>query len=173
MGAAGAPWLSWLPELSADGWLLLGSCAVRTCAYGFLSIVLGLYLEQLGHDPTAIGALFSAALAVGAMMTVALTGVADRLGRRRVLIVGAALMALAGAVFSWTDNLVVLTLAAIGGTISPSGKDVGPFLSVEQAILPQTTTDQERTRAFAAYNLVGTMASAVGALMTGLPSCSG
>jgi predicted MFS family arabinose efflux permease len=63
----------------------------------------------------------------------------------------------------------VLALAAIFGTISPSGKDVGPFLSLEQAMLPQTTEDKQRTAVFSAYNLVGSFAGALGALAVGLP----
>ena len=69
-----------------------------------------------------------------------------------------------------SDNPILLTLAAIFGTISPSGKEVGPFLSLEQAILPQTTSDRNRTAVFSVYNLVGSFAGAIGALAVGLPS---
>ncbi len=136
-------------------------------------MVLGLYLAALGLDASAIGGVFTAALAGGAAMTLALTAVADRLGRRRVLMMGAALMGLAGAAFALADHVVLLAVAAIIGTISPSGKEVGPFLSVEQAILPQTTGDQHRTSVFAAYNLVSSLATAVGALAVGLPAALG
>jgi predicted MFS family arabinose efflux permease len=163
----------WLPELSRDGCLLLTACGARTFAYGFVSVVLALYLAALGFDPPAIGGIFTAALAGGAAMTIVLTQVADRLGRRRVLMVGAGLMALAGAVFALSDNLVLLAVAATVGAISPSGKEVGPFLSVEQAALPQTTSDERRTHAFAAYNIVGSAAGAIGALTAGLPGLLG
>ncbi len=163
----------WLPALSPDGWLLFATCGVRSFAYGFLSVVLGLYLAALGLEPTTIGAIFTAALAGGAVMTIALTAVADRLGRRRVLLIGALLMALAGAVFALTPNALLLGLAAVVGTISPSGKEVGPFLSVEQAVLPQTTDDTRRTSVFAAYNLVGSLAGALGALAAGAPALLG
>src|SRR3954453_4055358 len=119
----------WLPQLSADGWLLFATCGVRTFAYGFLSVILGLYLASRGYDTAGIGAIFTAALAGGAMMTIVLTQVADRLGRRRVLMVGAGLMAMAGAAFAVTDNPFLLATSAILGAISPSGKDVGPFPS--------------------------------------------
>jgi MFS family permease len=156
--------------LSRDGWLLFATCAVRSFAYGFLSVVLGLYLDAIGLDKLTIGWIFTAALAGGAMMTVALTSVADRFGRRSLLIVGAGLMALAGFTFATTNNPVWLTIAAIIGTISPSGKEVGPFLSIEQAILPETTHDRNRTAVFSAYNLVGSLFGALGALAVGLPS---
>jgi MFS family permease len=157
-------------ELSQDGWLLLAACAVRSFAYGFLSVVLGLYLDVIGLGTTAIGWIFTAALAGGAIMTVVLTGVADRFGRKTLLVIGAMLMALAGLVFVATNNPLLLAVAAIFGTISPSGKEVGPFLSIEQAILPQTTGDQNRTAVFSVYNLVGSLAGALGALAVGLPS---
>jgi MFS family permease len=156
-------------QLSRDGWLLFATCAVRSFAYGFLSVILGLYLDAIGLSTTAIGWIFTAALAGGALMTVIITSIADSFGRKNLLIFGALLMALAGWVFSVSGNPIFLTLAAVFGTISPSGKEVGPFLSIEQAILPQTTTDQNRTTVFSAYNLVGSFASALGALAVGLP----
>ena len=79
-------------------------------------------------------------------------------------------MAIAGWVFAVSNDPIFLTVAAIFGTISPSGKEVGPFLSIEQAILPQTTRDQHRTTVFSAYNLIGSLCGALGALAVGLPS---
>jgi MFS family permease len=156
--------------LNRDGWLLFATAGVRAFAYGFLSVVLGLYLDDLGLSPMAIGWIFTAALAGGAVMTIVITAIADACGRKALLIIGAVLMALAGCVFALSDNAVWLAIAAIFGTISPSGKEVGPFLSIEQAILPQTTSDQHRTAVFSAYNLVGSVAGAIGALVVGFPS---
>src|SRR5215211_5603925 len=163
----------WTVTLSRDGWLLFAACGVRNFAYGFLSVVLGVYLAALGFSVEDIGGIFTAALAGGALMTLVLTSIADRLGRRRILILGAALMAVAGSVFALTDQLLLLGLAAILGSISPSGKEVGPFLAVEQAILPQTTSDARRTEVFAAYNLVNYLATALGALVVAVPTLLG
>jgi MFS family permease len=156
--------------LSRDGWLLFATCGIRSFAYGFLSVVLGLYLDGIGLTTTAIGWIFAAALAGGAVMTIVITTVADSFGRKTLLILGAVLMAIAGWVFAISSDPLLLALAAIFGTISPSGKEVGPFLSIEQAILPETTQDQHRTTVFSAYNLVGSLLGAVGALAVGLPS---
>ena len=156
--------------LSRDGWLLFATCGVRSFAYGFLSVILGLYLDALGLSSAAIGWIFTAALGGGAVMTIIVTAVADSFGRKALLIIGAALMALAGWIFAVSGDPIWLTLAAIFGTISPSGKEVGPFLSIEQAILPQTTSDEHRTAIFSAYNLVGSLAGAIGALAVGLPA---
>jgi len=156
-------------SLTGDGWLLFASCAVRSFAYGFLSVILGVYLDSIGLSPVSIGWIFTAALAGSAAMTLVMTAVADRFGRRALLVAGAVFMAVAGGAFAVSDHPLVLALAAIFGTISPSGKDVGPFLSLEQAMLPQTTEDKQRTAVFSAYNVVGSFAGALGALAVGLP----
>jgi MFS family permease len=101
-----------------------------------------------------------------ALISLPITIVADRLGRRRMLLVGAGLMILAGLIFALTRDITLLTAAAIVGTISPNGNEVGPFLAIEQAALPQTTTDNQRTQVFAWYSLLGS-------LMTGLGSFAG
>jgi MFS family permease len=97
-----------------------------------------------------------------------MTTTADRIGRRRILIAGASLMLFAGVLFAVTDKLALLVIAAIIGVISPSGYEVGPFLPVEQAALSQIVPDRTRTEVFAWYNLVGSFATAAGALCGGV-----
>jgi MFS family permease len=158
-----------LSSLSYNGWLLLATCSVRSFAYGFLSIMLGLYLDSVGLSAVAIGWIFTAALAGGAVMTIIVTAVADYFGRRLLLILGALLMALAGSVFALTDHPTWLAIAAIFGSISPSGKEVGPFLAIEQSILPETISAERRTAIFSIYNLIGSLAGALGALAVAVP----
>jgi MFS family permease len=136
-------------------------------AYGLVSVVLALYLAELGLSEAAIGGLLTLTLVGDAAISLWLTTRADRIGRRRVLLIGAGLMVLAGAAFLVTRNPVLLTIAAIVGVISPSGNEIGPFLSVEQASLTSLVPDQARTGHFARYNLVGSFATATGALSGG------
>ncbi|HUX87634.1 MAG TPA: MFS transporter, partial [Chloroflexota bacterium] len=96
------------------------------------------------------------------------TSHADRLGRRRMLILGGLLLAVTGLAFALSGNLLLLTIAAIFGTLSPGGGEVGPSQPIELAALPQTIPDRYRTNTFAWYNLVGSLASATGALTAGL-----
>ncbi len=110
-----------LRELSADARLLFVTRITRLFAYGFLSIVLVLYLTALGFGDAQVGILLSLTLLGDTAISFWLTTRADRLGRRRMLLIGAALMVLAGVVFASTDYLPLLTLAAVVGTISPSG----------------------------------------------------
>jgi MFS family permease len=165
--------MTWLGELTRDGRILFLTSGLRGLAFGFLSVILGPYLASIGVSTGAIGAIFTAALVGGAVMTLIVTSVADRWGRRRMLVASALLMALGGLGFALTTHPLWLGAAALAGTISPSGKEVGPFLSIEQAILPQTIGSQRRTTAFAAYNFISSLTSALGALIVALPSLLG
>jgi MFS family permease len=159
-----------LTNLSTNGYILFGTRLVRMFAYGFLSVVLVLYLAQLGLSESLIGLLLSLTLAGDAAISLWMTTSADRFGRRRVLMIGAGLMLFAALLFALTDRVVLLLIAAIIGVISPSGYEVGPFLPVEQAALSQIVPNERRTEVFAWYNLVGSFATATGALAGGLLS---
>ena len=159
--------VSMLPKTKHDITLLFTTRILRLFAYGFLSVVLALYLAEAGLSEAQIGLLLTVTLGGDAAITLWLTTNADRLGRRRMLVAGAMLMILAGTVFVFTRNTLLLTLAAIIGVISPSGNEIGPFLSIEQASLSQLIQDRKRTQAFAWYNLVGSFATATGALSGG------
>ncbi|MBI1794761.1 MAG: MFS transporter [Chloroflexi bacterium] len=147
--------------------ILFSTRIIRLFCYGFLSVILVLYLAQVGLLEQQIGLLFTLTLAGDAGITLWLTTSADRFGRKRTLIVGALLMLGAGAVFIATRNVVILMAAAIIGVISPSGNEIGPFLSVEQASLSHLLPNEKRTQVFAWYNLVGSFATATGALSGG------
>jgi MFS family permease len=159
--------MSALQALSNDGRLLFTTRLLRLFAYGFLSVVLGLYLVQVGLEETQIGLLLSLTLLGDTAISLWLTTHADRLGRRRTLILGTGLMIFAAILFAATRNFYLLIFAAIIGVISPSGNEVGPFLAVEQASLTQLVPARMRTGIFAWYNLVGSFATAIGALIGG------
>jgi MFS family permease len=101
------------------------------------------------------------------IVSLGITTTADRIGRKWMLIIGAALMILGGVVFALTDSFVLLLLAATVGVISPSGNEVGPFLPIEQAALAQTSGAEQRTHRFAWYHLAGSLATAAGSLGCG------
>jgi len=162
------PEIQALTTLSPDGRLLFATRMVRLFAYGFLAVVLGLYLAAIGLSDTQIGLVLSLTLLGDAVISLPITIIADRLGRRRMLIIGAGLMVFAGIIFALTHDITLLTITAIIGTISPSGNEVGPFLAIEQAILPQTTTDKQRTQVFAWYSLLGSVTTGFGSLVGGV-----
>jgi MFS family permease len=147
--------------------LLFSTRIIRLFCYGFLSVVIALYLAETGLTEKQIGLLFTLTLAGDAGISLWLTTSADRLGRRKTLLIGALLMVGAGLVFVVTHNIILLMAAAIIGVISPSGNEIGPFLSVEQAGLTQLISNEKRTKIFAWYNMVGSFATATGALTGG------
>ena len=153
--------------LSRDGGRLFLTRIARLFAYGFVSVVLVLYLVAAGLSEARVGLLLTLTLLGDTAISLFLTTGADRFGRRRTLIAGAGLMVLAGAAFAVTGNFLLLLAAATVGVISPSGNEVGPFLAVEQAALSEVVRDHERTRVFAWYNLAGSFATALGSLAAG------
>jgi MFS family permease len=155
-------------RLTRDIRLLFSTRMVRLFAYGFLSVVLVLYLAEAGLREGQIGLLLTLTLVGDTAISLWITTNADRLGRRRMLVAGAVLMIFAGSLFILTRNFYVLLLAAMIGVISPSGNEVGPFLSIEQAALSQLLPDERRTQVFSWYNLVGSFATALGALAGGV-----
>jgi MFS family permease len=156
-----------LRQLTGEAWLLFATRFIRLFAYGAVSVVLVFYLVGLGLSEPQTGLLLTSTLIGDTIVSLYLTTRADRVGRRRILIVGAALMAAAGLVFAFTRNWWLLLVAATVGVISPSGHEVGPFLSIEQAALSQVVADRTRTGVFAWYTLAGAMATALGALAAG------
>lgn len=154
-------------NMTLDIPLLFTTRIIRMFCYGFLSVVLVLYLSEAGLTEQQAGLLFTFTLAGDAGISLYLTTHADGFGRKKTLIIGALLMLGAGIVFLLTNNLIVLMIAAIIGVISPSGNEIGPFLSVEQAGLSQLVHDKLRTKVFAWYNLAGSFSTAIGALTGG------
>jgi MFS family permease len=160
-----------LEWISRDGKLLLGARIVRTFSYGFLSVILAIYLKLIGFNDVLIGIVLTATLVNSVFFNLFSSAYADRIGRRKILVLYAVLMIISSIIFFVTDNYVALIIAALVGTINVTGSEVGAFLSLEQALLPQTVRDvQKRNSIFAIYNTVGTFAMSAGVLVSGLPS---
>jgi MFS family permease len=161
-----------LRGLDRDGRFLFATRVMRMFGYGFLAVVLVLYLAAIGLAPITIGIVLTLTLVGDTVISLWLTTNADRLGRRRVLVAGSILMVIAGVVFAFTNWLPLLIVAGTIGVLSPTGNEVGPFLAVEQSALSQAVGDARRTATFAWYNVAGYVATATGALGAGLLSGS-
>src|SRR5262245_36918599 len=147
--------------------LLFATRFARMFAYGLVSLILVLYLTRIGFDEKTSGLLISLSLTGDMLISLWMTTRADRIGRRKMLFAGALLMTLAGLVFVSTSFFPLLVIAAVVGVISPSGNEIGPFLAIEQAALSEEVTGSQRTHLFAYYNLMGSIATAFGALTAG------
>ena len=157
-----------LPTTAPKAFTLLFAARIfRLFAYGFLGLVLVLYLRALGYAEARVGVLLAFTLLGDAAISLTITTRADRLGRRRMLLLGAGLMVFGGAGMAVLDNFWLLLGAAIIGVLSPSGNEIGPFLAIEQACLAEVIRDEDRTRVFAWSHVLGFTANALGALAGG------
>ncbi len=147
---------------------MLGARALRSFAFGLNSVALGLYLSSSGLDGGQVGLVLSAALAGTLLLTVVIAGWGDRIGRRRLLIAGSALMASASLIPLAGAQPLLLAALALSGMVAVNANESTGLQTVDQALLPQTVAPRDRTAAFAAYNLVASAAAAAGALAVGL-----
>ena len=151
-----------------DAGLLLGARILRNFAYGYLVVVMGIYLDLLGLTPLEVGAVLTASAAGSAVLTIGWSVGADRFGRRRALRVLSLLMTAGGLVFAVAAAPWALAHAAFAGSVSVAGTDTGTFVTVDQSMLPQLAPDRRRTSMFAVQNTFATLAVAAGSLFAGV-----
>ena len=149
---------------------VLAAKGLRAFGDGFVSLLLPVYLVDLGYTPLQVGVIATATLLGSGLLSLGVGLHAYRYHYRTLLLAAAALMAATGIAFSAVTDFWPLLLIAVVGTLNPSSGDVSVFLPIEHAVLSRTVADHERTATFARYSLVGSLVGAVGALAAGLPS---
>ena len=143
--------------------LLIANRAVRTFGYGFVGVLLGIYLKLLGGTDASVVASLGISLVAGAALNILVGIYGDRFGRRNAMTIFGLMMTAAGSVLAVAPTFPVALAALFLGATSPTGTEVSPFLSVEQSIVAEAAARGRRTRAFAVYNLLGTLGAAAGA----------
>src|SRR5213594_865600 len=159
--------------IDRDGKLIFLEKTIRTVPYGFLGVIFGVYLAQLDFTPVAVGIVLTATVLSSAVYTFIISFVADKIGRRKTLVFFALTDFVAGTLLFVSRDWWAPVLAGIVGNMTVGAGEVGPFLSLETAILPRTARSDRRTLTFSVYNLVGYGASAAGALLAGLQNSVG
>ena len=158
-----------LPSLNFDEKLVVAAYAVRALDYGFLSVYLGVYVSLLGLTTLQAGLVFSSIMAGGALSNVMAIWKGDAIGRRRMLMVMSALMALGGMLFPLAPSATLLAVVGLLAMSTTTGGDRTAFMSLDMAILSQTSDASQRTLVFSWYNLVGVVAKAAGMAFIALP----
>lgn len=158
------------PDTLPDARVLLTARGLRALGDGFVSILLPVHLAQLGLSNFQIGAVATSTLLGSAMLTLLVGFNAHRIGRRALLFRASVLMFVTGLGFAFLHDFWPLLLVAFLGTINPSSGDVSIFLPTELALLPQTTSDAQRTALFARFSMTGSLIAAFGALCASGPS---
>jgi MFS family permease len=141
--------------------------ALRSFSFGWLSVILALYLDGRGFSAGEIGAVFTATMVEDALLTMLLSTVAARLGPARVMALTAPLIALGGLMLATADSRWLLLAGAVLGTLSPNGQEAGPFAPMEQALLPGAVRSGAVVRVFGWYNVFAFLPSAAGAAAAG------
>ena len=157
-------------DTNNDRLLIYGAALLRGLAAGAISVLAAVYLAKRGFDEAALGVVLSAGMAGVLAGTIFGTYFADKIGRRSSLVTLALLAAVGGALLVATDTLWAAALVAFFGMLNTQGSDRGAAQALEQAILPATTTDADRTQVFARYNAIADVGGAAGALLAALPA---
>jgi MFS family permease len=157
-----------LYTLNTDAWLLIISKSIRLFSYGFLAVMLVIYLESLGFSTDRVGLLLTLTLFGDAALSMLLTTHADRWGRKKTLIIGSVIAITTSFIFATQTNFYILLITGIAGVISPSGNEIGPFMAIEISSIAEVILPTQRTALMAWYNLFGSFFSAGGALTCGI-----
>ena len=150
--------------------LLYAAAFLRALAIGLMAVLVGLYAARLGLDAAQIGVVLSAALWGAALAAFLTLVIGPHVSQRAVLLTMSGLPVLGGALLLSTEAFPLLAAAAFVGMFNVHGRDRGAIPIVEQALLPATATDRERTRVFAMYNVLLDTGYAVGGLLAALPT---
>lgn len=149
-------------------WYLLIARALREVAFGVIAIILPLYWHEQHVSALEIGALFTTALLGSSFISLWIGRHVDHFGRRRLLMLSSLLWLVASPFLLVTREPLVLGAIIIFGSISPTGKEIGLFLGIEQAMLSKLAKGHARTKTYAWFTLVGYVSTAAGALIAAL-----
>jgi MFS family permease len=161
-------------HFSRDVVVLMASRGVRAFAFSYLSVIFAIYLNQLGFSTVTVGLVFSTGYATSALLTAVWGFLADRYGRKLILILLAVLTIISNLLYLFFNHLIFIliaeSIAAVGvGSSGAGGQGGGPFNPVEQALLAEKCTPENRNRIFATNACVGSILGSLGALVSGLP----
>ncbi|KAI1810983.1 major facilitator superfamily domain-containing protein [Poronia punctata] len=150
-----------------DAYLIILARTCRMFAYGTSSLILAIFFSALDISDQRIGLFMTLTMVGDVLLGTSLTLVADRVGRRRVMIAGSLLMVLSGSIFALCENYWALLFGAVVGVISATGGDFGPFRSIEESMLSQLTTPATRSDVLAWHVSTPLLGSSLGSEVAG------
>ncbi|HUL57284.1 MAG TPA: MFS transporter [Usitatibacter sp.] len=150
--------------------ILYAAAFLRALGVGLMAVLIGLYAARLGMSATQIGVILSSALWGAALAALLTLWLGPRASQRGMLIALSALPVAGCALMLATDSFTLIAAAAFVGMFNVNGRDRGAIPIIEQAIFPATTTDLDRTRVFAWYNVLLDAGYATGGVLAALPT---
>ena len=142
---------------------------LRSFGVGLMGVVLGIYLFRFGLTSAAIGLVIAVGLAGSALATVVMSLAADRIGRKRFLIILSLFSAFGGIALVLSPRLPVFLVMAFIGMLNGTGTDRSAAFALDQAIVPGLVSEFRRTWSLAWYNVLLDGGGSLGALAAGLP----
>ncbi len=161
-------------DLQRDAAILMIARGVRAFAFSYLGVIFTIYLSQLGYSTVTIGVVITTAYASAAVLTAVWGYLSDRYGRKNILVLLAALTIVSNLIYIFSSHLIFIIAAVIIANVGAGGSGAGgpgggPMSPVEQALLAEKCSAQNRNAVFSANAFVGSMMGALGALLSGLP----
>lgn len=150
-----------------DAWLIIFARCCRMIAYGASSLILALFFNELHVSDSRIGLFLTLTLVGDVILSLGVSLVADRVGRRRTLLLGSALMVFAGLTFALSEHYWILLPAAVVGVLSATGGDTGPFRAIEESTLAELTVPDTRADVLSWYITTAALGSASGTAAAG------
>ncbi len=154
-----------LNEFDRDVWILLLTRGIRSFSAAILSVCFTIYMSKLGATSVQLGMIFTGMALFAAVRSLGEGLIADRYGRKPVLLLTSILMTLGGLIFAVSQDLRVLTVSAI---IFNVGRAI-PYTPAEQAMLTEKVSSENRTTAFSVNSFIGTIAGVFGSFAAILP----
>ena len=158
-----------LQWINRDGKLIIFSRAFRLFAQGSISILLVIYLKEVGFSLIQVGFFISAGVLGGGFLSIMVAFIGDVIGRRRLLIFFSTARVAAGIALATTHSFPLLVVIGFFTGFVGTGGGGGAAQPVAQASLTDTAPAERRNDLYAVYNMLGIGGSAVGALFAGLP----
>lgn len=159
--------MSVLRQATRDTRILIAQRFVRNFGYGCTLLIFVLFFTGLRYSETATGIFMTLTILGDLLISMLLTVVADRVGRRRTLAIGAAGVILSGLAFATCGNYWILLGCSIIGVLTPTGNEIGPFKAIEESTISQLVTMKDRPHILAWYYSLGTFGFAIGTLVGG------
>lgn len=161
-------------DLERDAIILMTSRGVRAFAFSYLGVIFTIYLSQLGYSTVTIGFVVTTAYASAAVLTAVWGYLSDRFGRKKILMLLAALTMISNLIYIFFSHLIFIIAAVVianvgAGGSGAGGQGGGPMSPVEQALLAEKCRPENRNKVFSTNAFVGSMMGALGALLSGLP----
>ena len=156
-----------LDWVNRNGKILLAMNPIQAFAGSFVSIIFAIYLNTLGLPLWQTGLVLSGGLAMSTLQNLVAGYIADRIGRRKLLIFLGLIRVCAGIVFALTTSHTILVVTAILASMGHGG-GFGVAQMLERVILAQCCIDEDRTNLYAVRSTLGSLARSVGSLFAGI-----